>query len=108
VLLTRDRRLLHHRGLIHGYWVRATLPQEQVGEVLHRFQLERHAVPFSRCLACNGRIRSVPKAEVIGQLEPRTAQCYNAFFRCDTCGKVYWRGSHYRRMLARLEALHSR
>jgi uncharacterized protein len=108
VLLTRDRRLLRHRVLTHGYWVRATRPQEQVVEVLHRFQLECHAVPFSRCLACNGHIRSVPRAEVIGQLAPRTAQGYDAFFRCDTCGKVYWRGSHYRRMLARLEALRRR
>ena len=41
ILLTRDRRLLFHKSITHGYWVRATDPDKQVLEVLRRFDLYR-------------------------------------------------------------------
>ena len=39
VLLTRDAELLKGRGITHGYYVRTTVPVEQVAEVLRRFDL---------------------------------------------------------------------
>ena len=41
IVLTRDRRLLHAKAITHGYWVRAVLAEEQIGEVL-RHQLAQH------------------------------------------------------------------
>ena len=102
-VLTRDRQLLHHKAITHGYWVRSDKPDEQVIEVLQRFQLERCVKPFSRCLDCNGRIHPVPKSSVSGSLEPGTRAHHDTFFQCSQCHRVYWRGSHYERMLARLE-----
>jgi hypothetical protein len=42
----------------------------------------------------------VSKQEVLEQLEPLTRQYYNEFSRCPDCGQVYWKGSHYVRMLS--------
>ncbi|MCD6321220.1 Mut7-C ubiquitin/RNAse domain-containing protein [Candidatus Bipolaricaulota bacterium] len=98
ILLTRDRHLLKHGSLTHGYWVRSDDPVEQAREVIRRFDLEREIRPFSRCLACNGPLVPVPKEEVLGKIPPRTAAWLDEFYRCRRCGKLYWPGTHYRRL----------
>lgn len=98
IVLTRDRRLLHHKAVTHGYWVRSVDPEAQVAEVVRRFQLESSIRPFHRCLACNGLIHGVAKSEVLAQLEPKTRRYYDEFYRCDDCGKVYWKGPHFTRL----------
>ncbi len=64
IVLTRDRRLLFIKRITHGYWVRAVNPDEQVREVLTRFDLHRQVKPFRRCIDCNGLLRPVAKADV--------------------------------------------
>ncbi len=99
VLLTRDRGLLKRRIVRYGYWVRALYPHAQLHEVVQRFALRDVVRPFHRCLACNGRLEPVTKEEVLEHLEPLTRKYYDEFHRCRDCGRVYWKGSHYRRML---------
>ena len=101
VLLTRDRGLLKRNIVTHGYWVRQTQPGQQLVEVVRRLDLVDQAKPFSRCLACNGILRSVPAGAVRHLVPIRVGQRYAQFKQCRTCGRVYWQGSHYTR-LARL------
>lgn len=105
IALTRDRRLLHHGDISHGYWVRATEPTEQLREVLRRFDLNNQVQAFRRCLDCNGRIAPVDKRAVIDRLEPLTREYYEEFYQCRDCGKIYWRGSHYEHMLRRFDTI---
>jgi hypothetical protein len=69
-----------------------------VREVIERMDLGRQVVPFRRCIACNGIIESVPKQDIEDQLEPLTRRYYEKFYRCGDCGKIYWEGSHFRKM----------
>jgi hypothetical protein len=39
------------------------------------------------------------------RLPPRTAELYDDFRQCPRCSRVYWRGSHYRRMAQWIEDL---
>jgi len=96
IILTRDRGLLKHAGVTHGYCVRSADPRVQAAEVLQRFDLRGAAAPFSRCPACNGTVAPVDKAEVAHRLPGRTRRCFHRFTRCTACGKVYWKGSHHR------------
>lgn len=105
IVLTRDRRLLHHKAVTHGYWVRATDPEKQLLEVLERLDLQSQVRPFRRCLDCNGAVAPVEKSEVIDRLEPLTRKHYDDFYRCRGCGKIYWQGSHYGHMTKRLQRL---
>jgi uncharacterized protein with PIN domain len=101
IILTRDRRLLYAKAVTHGYWVRAVKPLEQLSEVVKRFDLARQFKPFSRCAACNGLIEPVEKQAVLDLLEPKTRLYYERFYRCPSCGKVYWEGSHLDHMRQR-------
>ncbi len=105
ILLTRDRRLLHHKAVSHGYWVRAVDPEQQVAEVVRRFQLEGSIRPFHRCLACNGLIHPVAKDRIEHRLEPKTRRYYDEFYQCDQCGKVYWKGPHFARLVEAVERM---
>ena len=102
IVLTRDRRLLHQKRIANGHWVRADAPDAQVLEVLRRFRLGDRVRPLSRCLRCNGLIRPAPREQVWHRLEPKTKAFYHRFFQCQACGRVYWQGSHYDGLVAKL------
>jgi len=107
-LLTRDRRLLMHAAVRHGYYPRSQDPLEQTVEVLRRFRLASVLAPFSRCLLCNAPLEPAEKAKVLGQLEPLTKIYYDQFRRCRGCGQVYWSGSHFEKLQKRIEIIRSR
>ena len=107
-LLTRDRRLLMHAALRHGYYLRSQNPLEQTVEVLRRFDLGSALAPFTRCLRCNASLEPAEKEKVIGQLEPLTKIYYEHFRRCAGCGQVYWSGSHFEKLQKRIETIRSR
>lgn len=98
VLLTRDRGLLKRRAVTHGYWIRELEPPRQLAEVLRRFDLARDVAPFCRCLRCNELLAPVAKEAVLGRLPPRVREEQDEFVRCPSCDRIYWRGSHHRRM----------
>jgi len=104
-LLTRDRRLLMHAIVRHGYYLRSQDPLEQTLEVLRRFDLGSALAPFTRCLRCNALLESVDKAQVVDRLEPLTKKYYEKFRRCPQCGQVYWSGSHFDKLRARVETV---
>ncbi|HLE15399.1 MAG TPA: Mut7-C RNAse domain-containing protein [Anaerolineales bacterium] len=105
ILLSRDRRLLMRKIVRYGYCLRSLAPGEQITEVLERFALAEHIHPFHRCLRCNTPLQAVEKSEILEKLKPLTQLYYDEFHRCPACGQVYWKGSHYERMVARLEQL---
>jgi uncharacterized protein len=100
ILLSRDRGLLKRSQVMHGYLLTTHDPREQLLAVIHRFDLASSFKPFARCIACNGILEEISKEAVIDFLEPRTKQYFEKFKHCAGCGKIYWKGSHYERMLS--------
>ena len=98
IVLTRDRELLKRRDVTHGMYVRALRSTEQLCEVFERLDLARSARPLTRCLHCNARLVPVDKSAVLPQLPPRVAAQFERFSACAGCARVYWEGSHWRRM----------
>ena len=104
-LLTRDRRLLMHAIVRHGYCPRSQNAEDQTIEVVRRFHLLDSITPFTRCLRCNASLQKVVKADVIEKLEPLTKIYYEEFRRCIGCGQIYWAGSHFSKLQRRLEKI---
>ena len=109
ILLTRDRGILKYSAVTHGYWLRETDSRRQAEEVVRRFDLARFLRPLTRCMVCNDLLRAVPKAEVAGlvppRVPPRILESHNDFRECPACNRVYWEGSHSRRMRQWIEQL---
>lgn len=108
VVLTRDRALLMRREITHGAWLRAKQPHAQLAEVAARYPLAAALQPFSRCMICNTPLVMVEKAAVEPRLPPAVRARHTRFSACGGCGRVYWEGSHWRRMWVIVEGLAGR
>lgn len=103
IVLTRDRELLKCRDVVHGCYVRALRPEAQLREVAARYALAARARPFTLCLICNRALEPVARSAVAHRLPAKVLQEQEIFSRCPGCERVYWPGSHYRRMRQALE-----
>lgn len=108
IVLSRDRALLMHASITHGCYVRAERPLAQLKEIVARLDLFGAVAPFTRCLVCNAPLCPLPYAEAAARVPPAVARLHDEFFTCTECDRVYWEGSHTRRLGAVLdEALKS-
>ena len=107
-ILTRNASLLKNKSVTHGYWIRTQEPEEQITEVILRFDLHANIKPLCRCIVCNGLIQKTTKESVINKLPPKTRLYFDEFYQCASCAKIYWKGSHYDKMMRFIEQLVSR
>lgn len=105
IVLSRDRELLKRRAITHGCYVHALRPQLQLREIFDRLDLARGAQPFTRCLACNAPLAPADKQTVLAKLPPKVRETHERFTICTGCERVYWEGSHWRRMRAFADSL---
>jgi uncharacterized protein with PIN domain len=105
IILTRDRRMLFNKCITHGRWLHSTNSEQQACEVLERFDLHGQIRRFRRCPLCNGLLKQVEKEAVLDQLEPLTKKYYAEFYQCPDCLKIYWKGTHYDRIVDKLNAI---
>ena len=105
VVLTRDRELLKRRSLVHGCYVRTLQPDAQWREVATRLGLTQHVRPFRLCLMCNAPLRRASADEVSDRVPEGVLERHARFVTCDVCRRVFWEGSHWKRMRARIEEL---
>ncbi|MCS7207213.1 MAG: Mut7-C RNAse domain-containing protein [Dehalococcoidia bacterium] len=108
ILLTRDRHLPQappvRRGLVRVLLVHSEHLDQQVQEVLTWPGLGPPR-PFTRCIRCNTPLVAASPAEVHTHAPPYVQRTQREFRRCPSCGRLYWRGSHWRQMEHRLHAL---
>jgi uncharacterized protein with PIN domain len=95
VLLTRDRGLLMRSKVTRGIFVRSDFAREQLRQVLVRLDLFRLVLPGSRCLSCNGKMHLAQREQVANLVPPYTLKHTEQFWQCETCGKVFWKGTHW-------------
>ena len=98
IALTRDLGLLKRGSIRRGRWLRNTDPRKQAREIVEQFGLASSFDTFSRCMHCNEPLRDVAKADVLERIPEGVAEHFDAFRECPGCRRVYWAGSHYRRM----------
>jgi uncharacterized protein with PIN domain len=99
ILLTRDVGLLKRKVVVRGQWLRSRDPEEQLEELVAALDLRRAFRPFTRCMTCNGVLGIIARGKVAGLVPPRVYRRFRAFKQCRDCARVYWRGTHYLRLL---------
>ena len=97
-ILTRDRVILKRNEVTHGYYLRNTKIEEQIKEVLKRFDLQKLINEFTRCIECNELLKPTKKESILNQLPLKVSQTQTEFNQCPVCKKIYWKGTHHHRM----------
>lgn len=99
ILLTRDKGLLKRSEVDRGYWLRNTVPRLQIAEVLQAFDLKSAVRGFTRCMVCNHTLETVAESSVRAALPAGLRGRFDRVSSCAGCGRLYWPGSHYDRLV---------
>jgi hypothetical protein len=105
IILSKSRELLKRKEVTHGYCLTSSDIEKQLKSVLNRFDLYDNIIPFSRCMVCNAKLESVDKEKVLDKIPPRVKEWQQEFHICPKCGRIYWKGTHYERMMEFIEKL---
>jgi uncharacterized protein with PIN domain len=100
ILLTRNQKLKNYPQV---FFIESDKTSHQVTAVLNHFQLRAYAQPGSRCLECNDLLQPASKENLKGKVPYYIYKTQNEFYRCPTCQKIYWPGTHYTDMKKRIE-----
>lgn len=106
LLITRDQNLgRQHIGPVIG------LLTDDLSSQL-KFLFQTIKVPpeelwFTRCLLCNVAIELIPEQEVTSyqKIPPKVLLHHKTFWRCPSCKRIYWKGSHYEHAYQFLKAI---
>ena len=106
-LLTRDHALAA-RARSRGaacLLIESEVWEEQVRQVLARFDLSGAALPFIRCVECNVPLSPLSRENAANFVAAFVLERGRDFSLCPSCGRVFWRGTHRADMEAKIAAL---
>jgi uncharacterized protein with PIN domain len=103
VLLTRDRHLLRELRPDRALEIRQDDPLQQLHAVATSLALQPPGELFTRCLLCNALLEVLDRAQAQPLLPAGVRDVPGPVRRCPQCGRLYWEGSHVRRMRAALQ-----
>jgi uncharacterized protein len=99
LIVTRDHGLAGRRK-VNALFIASETLDEQIAEI--KAGLPEPDEPFSRCSACNGVLKDLPHDEARDLVPAYVWHTQPTFRRCAGCGRVYWKGTHWPAMLARI------
>ncbi|HQN18440.1 MAG TPA: Mut7-C RNAse domain-containing protein [Syntrophobacteraceae bacterium] len=100
-VVTRNRRWSGQSGV---YCLAANDPLEQLREMVHQIPVTPHEIRLlQRCIRCNGPIEKMTREDAFGSVPDFVYETHTSFHRCPACGKIYWPGTHAKRIRERLQ-----
>lgn len=101
ILLTRDVILAQRckKAKVESVLIRSSDLESQLGE-MRDWGLSMKLKQV-RCTLCNGDLIEVTDAEVRAKVSHLGEDA--ALWRCESCGKLYWEGSHWKKIKERME-----
>ncbi len=102
VLLTRDKELAYRAD--GAVLIESTSLERQLRCVFDACDVEVSVdAMLNRCTVCNVPVVAVDKAEVCGDVPEHAYEMHERFWRCPSCGRVYWKGTHWDNMCGFIE-----
>ena len=101
MLLTRDRDLAA-RSHVRALYVVSDDLDAQIRQVLTELTPEA-GEPMSRCSVCNGVLIEASREAARQAVPAGVWERHKLFWRCPSCGRHYWRGTHWERMQPKIE-----
>ena len=96
-ILTRDTDLASRPLAARHLLIRSDHGDEQLDQVLDAFPLPA-AGPLTRCSFCNDPLVPLDRTDARDRVPGHVLATMKVFFECRRCGRVYWSGSHMKRL----------
>lgn len=104
IVLTRDKEL---GGKENVFLIKSVRIDEQLKQVINELKLEIRN-PLSRCSVCNQILIEADKKSVKNVVPERICNNHIIFWRCPDCNKIYWKGSHYDKIIGVISQLNEK
>jgi uncharacterized protein with PIN domain len=83
--------------------------EAQLTEICRRLQISPETwEPLNRCSDCNHILVPVTPEQAEGRVPEYISQKHQQFFECPQCRRLFWEGSHQRRIRRQLQDLQNR
>ena len=97
IIVTRDTGLASRPLAQNSILIASNRIDEQLHQVLEKAPSPSEAI-LTRCSACNTPLTATVKENIRDQVPNHVIEQHREFLRCDTCGRIYWKGTHIRNM----------
>jgi uncharacterized protein with PIN domain len=104
-VLTLDKKLMKEWRADNILLLKSEDVFKQLCQTVEYFKIRKPGELFTRCLVCNLLLREIKAEEISGDLPPNVRENQAAFRYCPNCDKVFWEGSHTRRMRMKIQNL---
>jgi uncharacterized protein with PIN domain len=104
-LLSRDTGLLARAKNLTRLHIDSESWPDQIRQVLAAFDLWGKTAPYTRCLDCNVKLKALSRDKARNLVTPFILERAKEFALCPSCGRVFWQGTHFQAMEARLAEL---
>lgn len=102
--ITLDTLVHEHKASRDVALILPTTDLDHLAALLtEHYQLDWLSQSFTRCLLDNTLLVVADEA-ALASAPKDTLRANEPIYQCPTCKRIYWRGSHYKRMYARLAA----
>ena len=110
IILTRDTQIKKRRVAVNGelkvILIKSDQLKEQLKQLIHNLKLSKEDFqPFTICLECNAPLAESSKEEVKDRVPPFVFKTQQHYVECPVCHRVYWKGTHWKAMVKKIENL---
>jgi uncharacterized protein with PIN domain len=107
VLLTRDTGIMKRRvvteGRLKAVLMESEEPEQQMRQLVSAIDIKSQSQPFTICLECNQPLVKRKPTEVKDRVPPYVYKTQTQYMECPECHRIYWRGTHWKAMLNKLQ-----
>ncbi len=94
IFLTRSQKI----KLGNKFFIKSQSPKAQLLEVIKKFHQNNFPGFLTRCLECNSILDELAKEKASAKIPEKVREINERFFYCKKCEKIYWEGTHVKRM----------
>ena len=106
IIISRDKELIMRgkKKNLTTIGITSTYLDEQLNQVLKLIPIDKQYI-LSRCTICNTILKIREKSRVEGEVPEKVFENNDMFWFCKKCGKYYWKGSHYEKIINKIEEI---
>ncbi|MBN1682773.1 Mut7-C RNAse domain-containing protein [Candidatus Bathyarchaeota archaeon] len=100
ILLTRDELLVKiaKKKGIKSYYITKNNDKEALNDVVSEYNMIFNTEKI-RCPICNSFLKNTDKNNIKNMIPEKVFNKFYEFWICDGCKKIYWKGTHWPKIL---------
>lgn len=91
--------------LISYYFIAQNHIDEQLEDLAGKGLILQPKDLFARCMECNEILKEIDREEVHGKIPDYIRETQKSFRQCPHCKKIFWEGTHSKRMKEKIKFL---